>query len=400
MSNTPQQPADGWQPQQQPPVYRPNEQPPTEEPPPWSPESQRMSQPMSQPQSHPMSQPQQMSPQVPVEDVDGTVKYVGGPTGMPSQPQQYGPPPGVPVSPFDSPGQPQPGMPASDPFGGGGGMPVSGMPAPGMPPVSSIPASGMPVSAPGGQPPYGQPPFGGGQFGPQGGQLVPVSGGGAQPWGAPDAIKRKKKGGKGGGKGPMWLVLVGVLVIVVALGVGGVLIFQPFGGGGSEDPTGTIKTQEAGPVETDPVLVAGPGALRFVSSGPATTWAEGAAAPTVFSSATGIAAEDGTGSAYVGPLNADTFAITADSAIDDFAEAFDAAITTELLGGTPAEVATESYWIDGRSGQFRTYTGADAVVYVALVQAETGYEAFVGTAQPDQAELLESLRMSIRFGDL
>jgi len=193
MSHTPQQPADGWQPpQQQPPVYRPNEQPPQEEQPPWSPESQRMA---------------QSGRQGPVEE-DGTVKYVGGPGHV--SPQQFGPPPGVPVSPFDAPQQqafqgmppqPQPQQPfqasppppaASDPFGPSGGYPVSGMPVSGMPPVSSIPASGMPVSGMPVSSPMGQPPFGGGQFGPQGGQLVPVSGG-AQPWGAPDTIQRKNK---------------------------------------------------------------------------------------------------------------------------------------------------------------------------------------------------------------
>ncbi|HEX2145365.1 MAG TPA: hypothetical protein VHG10_12740, partial [Glycomyces sp.] len=296
MSHTPQQPADGWQPQQQqPPVYRPNEQPPAEEPPPWSPESQRMAQQNQQP---------------PVED-DGTVKYVGGP-GQQS-PQQYGPPPGVPVSPFDAPpqqpgmspqqpGMPSPGgMPTVDPFGGGGGMPVSGMPVSGMPPVSSIPASGvpvsgMPVSSPMGNQPYGppgQPPFGGGQFGPQGGQLVPVSGGGsgAQPWGAPDSIQRKKKSGKG----PMWLLLVGIVVIAVALGVGGFILFNPMGG---EEPSGNKTSTIESP---GPALIANEASGLSVVAGE--TWTEGAEAPAVFTDVTALTESGGAASVYLGVLD-------------------------------------------------------------------------------------------------
>ncbi|KPC70840.1 hypothetical protein ADL26_16765, partial [Thermoactinomyces vulgaris] len=121
----------------------------------------------------------------------------------------------------------------ADPFGPSGGMPVSGMP-----PVSSIPASGMPVSGMPVSSPVGQPPFGGGQFGPQGGQLVPVSGG-AQPWGAPDTIQRKNK--KKGGKGPMWLIVAGIVVVTLALGVGGFILFNPQDNG-SDDTTGTIES--------------------------------------------------------------------------------------------------------------------------------------------------------------
>ncbi|GAA1667666.1 hypothetical protein GCM10009830_11700 [Glycomyces endophyticus] len=388
MSNTPQQPADGWQSPQQPPVYRPNEQPP-EEPPPWSPESQRMSG-MSQQQPGPV-------------EADGTVKYVGGPGHQ--SPPQYGPPPGVPISPFDQPQmspQPMPQqMPAADPFGGGGGVPVSGMPVSGMPPVSSIPTSGMPVSSPvygqsqpqyGQQPPYGQPPFGGGQFGPQGGQLVPVSGGGggSQPWGTPDTIKRKKKGGKG----PMWLLLVGIVVIAAALGVGGFILFNPGGDSPSDDDTGTIES----PAPAEPALVAGPGTLKFFASGAVASWAAAAEPPAMFSDSVGVAAEDGSGTVYIGILDAAQVG-GADAAIADADTAFTALLGAQL-GAPDGEITTQAYWVDGRDARFHSYTSGDLTVIAAIVQVDGGFEAFVGTASADSAEALETASKSLRFGEL
>ncbi|MCD0442706.1 hypothetical protein LO763_03585 [Glycomyces sp. A-F 0318] len=391
MSHTPQQPADGWQqPQQQPPVYRPNEQPPAEEPPPWSPESQRMSPPS-----------QQVPP--PVED-DGTVKYVGGP-GMQQSPQ-YGPPPGVPVSPFDAPPQqphlpPQPpqgmppqGMPASDPFGGGGGVPVSGMPVSGMPPVSSIPASGMPVSAPGGPGQYGQPPFGGGQFGPQGGQLVPVSGGGAQPWGAPDAIQRnnKKKG-----KGPMWLLLVGVVVIVAALGVGGFILFNPTGGDPEGEQTGTIESAEPGVAEVpaDMIRVNEASGLSVLAGA---DWAENTEAPTVFSDVTGLATADGANSAYFGVLDAEVLGVTEESGTGEVGSAFDALLAEHLGGEVGADVTATSYRVDARAAEFRTFTVGETTVLTALIETPDGYVGFAGFAVAGNAQIVDSLRSTLTFG--
>jgi len=393
MSHTPQQPADGWQPsQQQPPVYRPNEQPPAEEPPPWSPESQRLS---------PMSQ------QVPVEDVDGTVKYVGGP-GMQSPPQ-YGPPPGVPVSPFDSPmQQPQQGMPAapfdpqqqqpygmpaSDPFAGGGGMPVSGMPVSGMPPVSSIPASGMPVSGPVGPgQPYGQPPFGGGQFGPQGGQLVPVSGGAAgQPWGAPDSIKRKKKGGKG----PMWLLLVGIVVIAAALGVGGFILFNPT----DDDPKteATIETVDPS-VDEAPAENARANEASGLSVLAAEEWVDNADAPAVFLDATGLGLSDGTTLAYFGTLDPAALGVTADSGMGDIGDAFDTLLATHLGGAVEGEVTATPYRVDARAAEFRTYTVGATTVLTALIETPDGYVGFAGFAGADQVATLDALRSTLTFG--
>ncbi|RRS00288.1 hypothetical protein [Glycomyces terrestris] len=419
MSNTPQQPADGWQSPQQPPVYRPNEQPP-EEPPPWSPESQRMSG-MSQQQPGPG----------PVE-ADGTVKYVGGP-GQPSPPP-FGPPPGVPISPFDQPSQPPQQMspqmpqqmPAADPFGGGGGVPVSGMPVSGMPPVSSIPASGMPVSGPAGQygqqPPYGQPPFGGGQFGPQGGQLVPVSGGGggAQPWGAPDTIKRKKKGGKG----PMWLLIVGVVVIAIALGVGGFFLFSP-GGDPSDEQTGTIESnsQEA---ETSAEASADPSATGEASASPsaeatseapaetpaATTVlanegsglsilvpegsAEATSPPAVFTDVTGSTLAGGP-TVYFGTL--DSAAIGAGEDVN--VEALGANLqnlAAEWAGGAAESPSGGQYRVDARSAYFNTFTVGGNTVMTAVVQNGGAYVGFVGLATPEQVEALEAARASISFG--
>ncbi|MCC3764952.1 hypothetical protein K3N28_17985 [Glycomyces sp. TRM65418] len=393
MSHTPQQPADGWQPpQHQPPVYRPNEQPPTEEPPPWSPESQRMA---------------SSSRQGPVED-DGTVKYVGGP-GQPQQSPPYGPPPGVPVSPFDAPPQSPQQMPAADPFGGGG-MPVSGMPVSGMPPVSSIPASGMPVSAPGGhQPPYGQPPFGGGQFGPQGGQLVPVSGGGAQPWGAPDTIKRKNK--KQGGKGPMWLLIVGIVVIAAALGVGGFILFNP-DDSPADDRTGTIETSAA--QEPTPSGEAAPSAEASATpEAPAATTVlpdasglsilvpegstEAATPPDAFSAATGSVL-GGTGpTVYFGALDPAKIGVAEDVPIATLGENLQN-LAASWAGGAAEGAQATQYRVDARSAEFRTFTVGDVTVMTAVIQDGSDYVGFVGSATADQVEALEAARSSISFG--
>lgn len=359
MSNAPQPPADGWQPPQppqEPPVYRPNEQPPTEEPPPWSPESQRMSSP-------PPNQ------QVPVEDVDGTVRYEGGP---PSQPQApFGAPPGVPVSPFDAPQQqpaPPPGMP-----------PVSGMPVSGMPPVS-----GTPVSP------------GQGQFGPQGGQLVPVSGAaGQQPWGGAQQgqIQRKKKSG---GKGPLWILLAGIVVIAAALAVGGFILFNPGGGGADEEPPATIEAPETG----DPALVASDsGDLKFVVPDD-TAWAESSEAPALFSSAAGREFEDGGASAFVGAIDAESAGATEETTLDDVGTAFETAIADHLGGEVTGESVVTSYWVDARAAHFHSFTVGETAVYAAIVEVEGGFEAFVGFAEGDQAEAVETMRDTIRFGEL
>lgn len=422
MSHTPQQPADGWQPQQQqPPVYRPNEQPPQEEPPPWSPESQRLA---------------QSGQQGPVEE-DGTVKYVGGP-GQPS-PQQFGPPPGVPVSPFDAPPQqafqgmppqqpfqasppqqqPQqpyhaspPPPPAADPFGPAGGMPVSGMPVSGMPPVSSIPASGMPVSGmpvsgmPGGP---GQPPFGGGQFGPQGGQLVPVSGGGAQPWGAPDTIQRKNK--KKGGKGPMWLLVAGIVVIAAALGVGGFILFSPQDEP-SDDETGTIESNEAtqeaseeasptAEAEPEPEAPAATTVVADEASGLSIMAPEGsteaATPPGGFSSPTGLVL-GGTGpTVFYGALDAGAIGAGDDVSVADLGTNLQNLAAT-WAGGAAEGVQASQYRVDARSAQFNTFTVGDLTVMTAVVQNGSGYVGFVGSATADQVEALEAARASLSFG--
>ncbi|GAA2303807.1 hypothetical protein GCM10009853_070900 [Glycomyces scopariae] len=390
MSNTPQQPADGWQSPQQPPVYRPNEQPP-EEPPPWSPESQRMSG-MSQQQPGPV-------------EADGTVKYVGGP-GQQSPPP-YGPPPGVPISPFDQPAQPMHSpqhtpppmphqMPAADPFGGGGGMPVSGMPVSGMPPVSSIPASGMPVSSPAGygqQPPYGQPPFGGGQFSPQGGQLVPVSGGGAQPWGAPDTIKRKKKG-----KGPMWLLLVGVVVIAAALGVGGFILFNPDGEPGG-DETGTISQDPTGDASAEapsgpPTLVNEASGLNIVVPEGST---EATSPPPVFTDATGsVLGADGP-TMYIGTLDNAAIGVAEEVGIETLGANLEALAATWAGGAAEAPVGS-LYRVDAREAYFSTFTVAGNTVMTGVVQNGDTYVGFVGTATAEQVQALQAARDSISFG--
>ncbi|WP_051392795.1 flagellar basal body-associated FliL family protein [Glycomyces arizonensis] len=375
MSNTPQPPADGWQPPQspqEPPVYRPHEQPPTEEPPPWSPESQRVSPPPNQ--------------QMPVEDVDGTVKYASGPGSQPQAP--FGPPPGVPVSPFDAPPQ-HPGMPPVSGMPGQGmpgqGMPpVSGMPAPGMPPVSGMPASGMPVSP------------GQGQFGPQGGQLVPVSGpAGQQPWGGaqPGQIQRKKKSG---GKGPLWILLVGVVVIAAALGVGGFILFNPDDGEPADDKTATIEE----PPAAEPALISDESAgLKFVVPDGA-AWAESTEIPPVFSSAAGRAVEDGSASAFVGAINPEAIGATAETGLDDVGPAFEAAIAEHLGGEISGESETVNYWIDARQAEFHTFTVGDTTVYAALVQVDGGFEGFVGFATGDRGEAVDALRNTLRYGDL
>ncbi|WP_205325191.1 hypothetical protein [Glycomyces sp. YM15] len=391
MSHTPQQPADGWQPpQQQPPVYRPNEQPPQEEAP-WSPESQRMA---------------QSGRQGPVEE-DGTVKYVGGP-GQPS-PQQFGPPPGVPVSPFDAPmqqnfqgmpAQPQqpfqaspPPQAASDPFGPAGGMPVSGMPVSGMPPVSSIPASGMPVSGMPVSSPVGQPPFGGGQFGPQGGQLVPVSGGGAQPWGAPDTIQRKNK--KKGGKGPMWLIVAGIVVVALALGVGGFILFNPLDGDGDGDggdPTGTIETGAAETVK--PEVAADASGLSILAP-------ENSAAaenpPAVFTEATGLILGDGGPTVFFGALDPAVIGAGEGVTSNDLSLTLQGLAAT-WAGGTAEGATAAPYRVDAREAVFDTFTVGDLTVMTAVIINGDGYVGFVGSATADQVEALEAARNSLSFG--
>ncbi|MDN3239860.1 hypothetical protein [Glycomyces tritici] len=401
MSHTPQQPADGWQPpQQQPPVYRPNEQPPQEEP--WSPESQRLA---------------QSGRQGPVEE-DGTVKYVGGP-GQPA-PQQFGPPPGVPVSPFDAPQQqafqgmppqqqqqppqaymsphqqfqaspPPPGV--SDPFGPSGGMPVSGMPVSGMPPVSSIPASGMPVSgmpvsAPMGT--GGQPPFGGGQFGPQGGQLVPVSGGGAQPWGAPDTIQRKKKGGKG----PMWLIVVVIVVIALALGAGGFILFNPLEDKG--DDTGTIETTASAEPEAPAATV-----VADEASGLSILAAEGsteaANPPGGFTTPTGLVLGGSGPTVFFGALDPAAIGAGPDIAIADLSTNLQNLAAT-WAGGTAEGAQATQFRVDARSAYFSTFTVGDMTVMTAVIENADGYAGFVGSATADQVEALEAARGSLSFG--
>ncbi|MFC3491309.1 hypothetical protein [Glycomyces rhizosphaerae] len=417
MSHTPQQPADGWQPQQQqPPVYRPNEQPPQEDPPPWSPESQRMA---------------QSGQQGPVEE-DGTVKYVGGP-GQPS-PQQFGPPPGVPVSPFDappqqafqgqqpfaSPPQQQPQQPfqasppppqAADPFGPSGGFPVSGMPVSGMPPVSSIPASGMPVSGmpvsgmPGGP---GQPPFGGGQFGPQGGQLVPVSGGGAQPWGAPDTIQRRNK--KKGGKGPMWLLVAGIVVIAAALGVGGFILFNP-----QDEPkdeqTGTIESNEAtqeaseaapsGEASAEPEAPAATTVVANEASGLSIAAPEGsteaATPPAGITSPTGLVL-GGTGpTVFYGALDAAAIGAGEDVKIKDLGTNLQNLAAT-WAGGAAEGAQGSQYRVDARSAFFNTFTVGELTVMTAVIENGSGYVGFVGSATADQVDALTAARNSLSFG--
>jgi hypothetical protein len=392
MSHTPQQPADGWQPpQQQPPVYRPNEQPPQEEQPPWSPESQRMA---------------QSGRQGPVEE-DGTVKYVGGPGHV--SPQQFGPPPGVPVSPFDAPPQqafqgmpPQPHPqqpfqasppppPVSDPFGPSGGYPVSGMPVSGMPPVSSIPASGMPVSGMPVSSPAGQPPFGGGQFGPQGGQLVPVSGG-AQPWGAPDTIQRKNK--KKGGKGPMWLIVAGIVVVVLALGVGGFILFNPLDKG--DDTTGTIESSGAAEEEPEASLT-----VSADASGLSILSPEGSApaenVPGGFTAATGLTLGEGGPTAFFGALDPAAIGVAAEVPIADLGTNLQNLAAT-WAGGTAEGVEAVQYRVDARPAQFSTFTVGDLTVMTAIIENGDGYVGFVGSASADQVEVLEAARSSLSFG--
>jgi hypothetical protein len=394
MSHTPQQPADGWQPpQQQPPVYRPNEQPPQEEQAPWSPESQRMAQSGRQ--------------GVPVEE-DGTVKYVGGP-GQPP-PQQYGPPPGVPVSPFDAPQQqafqgmpPQPQQPfqasppppsVSDPFGPSGGMPVSGMPVSGMPPVSSIPASGMPVSGMPVSSPVGQPPFGG-QFGPQGGQLVPVSGGGAQPWGAPDTIQRKNK--KKGGKGPMWLIVAGIVVIALALGVGGFILFNPLDNGNGTE--GTIESSQA--VESQSPDPTAGNVVADEASGLSILAAEGsteaANPPGGFTTPTGLVLGGSGPTVFFGALDPAAIGAGPDVPLPDIATNLQNLAAT-WAGGAAEGAQTVQYRVDARSAQFSTFTVGDLTVMTAIIENGDGYVGFAGSASADQVEALEAARGSLSFG--
>ncbi|MCH7231452.1 hypothetical protein L0U85_11410 [Glycomyces sp. L485] len=355
MSNTPQPPADGWQPPQsppEPPVYRPNEQPPTEEPPPWSPESQRVSPPR---------------PQTPVEDVDGTVKYAGGPGSRPQAP--FGPPPGVPVSPFDAPPHPHGGMP-----------PVSSVPASGVPVSGMPPASGIPVSP------------GQGQFGPQGGQLVPVSGATGPAWGGaqPGQIQRKKKSG---GKTPLWILLAGIVVIAAALGVGGFILFNPDPGGPDEEPTATIESN----APAEPMAVGESTAgLTFVTDGG--NWAEEPQFPNVFTGASGIALDDGSASAFVGSLDPAALGATGESTLDDLGPALDAALAGHL-GGEPSEADAQTYWVDAHPAKFRTFTVGETTVIAAIIELEEGYAGFAGFATGDQVETIEALARTLQFGE-
>ncbi|WP_199037729.1 hypothetical protein [Glycomyces salinus] len=377
MSNPQQPPADGWQPpnsppqQEEQPVYRPNEQPPGQEPPPWSPESQQM--------GHPGSQ------QPPMED-EGTVKYTQ-PPGHPSQPQApFGPPPGVPVSPFDAPpaGVPASGMPAS-------GIPASGMPAqgygPGMPPVSSVPASGMPVSP------------GQGQFGPPGGQLVPVSSGpGGQPWGGaqPGQIQRKKKKG---GRGPLWILLIGIAVIAGALGLGGFILFNPDSDQSEPndgDRTGTIENQS----EEEPVAVGDPDAgVYFVAGGSGEEIGE---LPEALPNGTGVQAGDA--SASVGLI--DLGAIGAEDAADEdnplgaVSDAFGDSLAA-TAGGEAADTETVGYWVDARQANFSTFTVGDTTVIAAVIDLGDGtYAGFAGFAtNEDETEAIEAMRQTLQFGE-
>ncbi|GAB3222238.1 hypothetical protein GCM10027447_08940 [Glycomyces halotolerans] len=311
-----------------------------------------------------------MSPpsrQVPVEDVDGTVKYPPGSPGRPQAP--FGPPPGVPVSPFDTP----PHYP--------GGMPPSG-PPPGMPPVSSVPASGVPVSP------------GQGQFGPQGGQLVPVSGTpGGQPWGGgrPGQIQRKKKSNKA----PMWILLGGVVVIAAALAAGGFILFSPMSDEPSDVETGTIET----PAAPEPAAVGDAAAgLNFVIADGA-AWSESAEAPSAFSSAAGVSLEDGGASAFVGEIDTAAVGGDDDSVLGDVAAGFDAALA-EHLGGEAGDAEAQSYWIDARPAQFRTFTVGDTTVVAAIIELDTGsFAGFAAFGTGDHVETLEAFRGTLQFGE-
>jgi hypothetical protein len=308
-------------------------------------------------------------------------------------------------------------MPAADPFAGGGGMPVSGMPVSGMPPVSSIPASGMPVSgmpvsAPGGPGQYGQPPFGGGQFGPQGGQLVPVSGGGAQPWGAPDTIKRKKKGGKG----PMWLLIAGIVVIAVALGVGGFILFSGDGSPTAEQ-TGTIENTASQDAEPSAEASSEPSAeasaspeveapvantvLANEAAGLSILVPEGsteaATPPDGFTGATGSVLR-GTGpTVYFGALDPAKIGAGEDVPIATLGENLQNLAAT-WAGGAAEGPQASQYRVDARSAEFRTFTVGDLTVMTAVIQNGTGYVGFVGSATADQVEALEAARATLSFG--
>ena len=381
MSNPQQPPADGWQPPQSPPnqeqqpVYRPNEQPPGQpapghEPPPWTPESQQMGHPGGQRPS--------------VEDAEGTVKYTQ--PGQPSQPQApFGPPPGVPVSPFDAPpaGSPASGMPAP-------GVPVSGIPghpqAPGMPPVSSIPASGMPVSP------------GQGQFAPQGGHLVPVSSQpGGQPWGGaqPGQIQRKKKKS---GRGPLWILVIGIAVIAAALGVGGFILFNPSPDGGDSEgtPTATIEQKD----HDQPAAVGGSDSeVYFVT---AETFEENTELPEALPTGSGVVVGDG--SASVGLI--DLAALGAEDApeSDDPLGAVAAAFDTSLaaaVGGEIADAENLGYWIDARQASFSTFTAGDTTVIAAVIDlGDGGYVGFAGFASDeDEAAAIEAMRLTLQFSE-
>jgi hypothetical protein len=365
MSNPQQPPADGWQPPsqspQEPPVYRPDEQPPASEgTPPWVSESQRL-----------RSAGQPMTQQ-PVEDFDGTVKY----SPPPNQP--FSAPPGVPVSPFDAP-PPHATMPVSGPIHG---------------PVSAVPTSApLPHMSPGQ-----------GQFGPQGGQLVPMSGGPGGAWGGaqpPAPIQRKTKK-KGNSKAPMLFLLIGIVVIAGALGVGGWVLFNPNPSGTvTENPT-TGGTIEPTPVEAVAELVADDASqLKFVLAD-SNAWSQVAdAEPAGFATATGRALAEGGADVYVGSLDMGALGVDADAGLDDVAGAFNAAVADHLGGEIAGEPEKVNYRVDARTAQFYDYTVGDTAVAVAVIEIGGGeYAAFAGLAEAGQAELVDAVRSSLRFGGL
>ncbi|WP_460495368.1 hypothetical protein [Glycomyces tarimensis] len=326
-----------------------------------------------------------MSPthqQSPVED-DGTVKYVSGPGSQPQAP--FGPPPGVPISPFDGPPSPMgPGMsPVSS-------MPASGMPgmAPGMPPASGVPVSGMPPAS-------GVPVSPGrGQFGPQGGQLVPVSGAAGPAWGGaqPGQIQRKKKGG---GKGPLWFLLIGIVVIAGALGVGGFILFNPGSSGSDDQPTGTIQTTVPAAAELSTFGNEASGLSFLAGEG----WAEATEAPAAFADASGATAADESASVFVGTLDAEGLGLGEDADIAAAGGAFDAALAEHLGGAVGEDLTATPYRVDARAAEFHTFTVGDVTVLTAVIETDAGYVGYAGFAPAEQLESVEQIRNSLSFGE-
>ncbi|GAB3999875.1 hypothetical protein GCM10029992_29930 [Glycomyces albus] len=275
---------------------------------------------------------------------------------------------------------PASGIPAS-------GMPAQGHYAPGMPPVSSVPASGMPVS-----PDQGQ-------FGPQGGQLVPVSSGpGGQPWGGaqPGQIQRKKKKG---GRGPLWILLIGIAVIAGALGVGGFILFNPDSGQNDPndgDPTVTIEE----PAD-EPVAVGNAEAgLYFVASSASTE--ENGDLPEALPGGAGVAGGDA--SAFVGLIDLGAVgaqdAADADNPLGTVSAAFDASLAA-TAGGEAGEAETIGYWIDARQANFTTFTVGDTTVLTAVIDLGDGtYAGFAGFAtNEDEVAAIEAMRQTLQFGE-